>query len=566
MDIELHSLISIGVDDGERISRKYAPLEVVTATPETKAFVDAFVEARLFTTDLAADGSAIVNIAHEALLQHWPRLQEWIEKNREDLRIRARINAAAGRWKNENRLREFLLSAGKQLSEAQELAKNKHIELTDTEKAFVHASIAKSKRIWWIKRAIAAVLVVLTIVASGTAYLAIKQRDRAETESKTAEQVSDFLVGLYKVLDPSEALGDTITAREILDKGARKIENELNDQPEVQATLMNTMGLVYQNLGLYEQANLLLEKALSIRRQIYGDEHPKVAESMGNLAGLMYDQNDYKAAEPLLRESLEMNRKLFGDEHIAVASCLNNLAFILSDRGEYAEAEDLLRESLAMYRKLLGNENQDVARSINDLGVLHKGRGNYSKAEVLYREALVIRQKIFGNEHPDVAESLYNLGVLNTYKGNYSKAEELYREALAIERKIYGDENRQVAQRIGYLADIQLAKKDYTSAEFLFLEAIEMERKALPITGVRMAIFKSGLGCCLIGLKRYEEAEMLLLENYSLLKAKRGMNYKYTINALNCIIELYEILGKSNKVSEYKALLPATTAVSETRN
>ena len=90
MDIELHSLVSIGVDEGERISRKYASLSSVTATPETKAFVEAFVKARLFTTDLATDGTAIVSIAHEALLRHWPGLQDWIEKNRESLRIHTR--------------------------------------------------------------------------------------------------------------------------------------------------------------------------------------------------------------------------------------------------------------------------------------------------------------------------------------------------------------------------------------------------------------------------------------------------------------------------------------------
>ncbi|RLD26669.1 MAG: hypothetical protein DRI75_11275, partial [Bacteroidetes bacterium] len=215
MDIELHSLISIGVDDGERLSRKYAPLELVTATPETKAFVEAFVQARLFTTDLAEDGSATVNIAHEALLHHWPRLQDWIEKNREDLRIHARVQIASTRWEDEKRSREYLLSAGKQISEAEELVKNKSIELTNIEKAFIKASIAKRKRIWWVKRAIASVLVVLTIVAISTAYLAQQQRDNAKTEAKTAEQVSDFMIDLFEVSDPDKALGDTITVREI---------------------------------------------------------------------------------------------------------------------------------------------------------------------------------------------------------------------------------------------------------------------------------------------------------------------------------------------------------------
>ena len=607
MDVELHSLVSIGVDDTERIARKYAPLEMLSATPETKAFVEAFVEARLFTTSLAADGSAIVNIAHEALLQNWPRLQDWIEQNRESLRVHARVNAAATRWEKENRSREFLLSAGKQLSEAQELVKNRHIELTDTEKAFVHASIAKSKRIWWIKRAIAVVLMVLTIAASGAAYLAMQERDRAETEAKTAEQVSDFLVGLFEVSDPSEALGDTITAREILDKGAERIEKELSDQSEVQATLMNTMGLVYQSLGLYEQATPLLEKALSIRQQIFGNEHPKVAESMSNLAELTYFKCDYKAAEPLLRESLEMNRKLFGDEHIAVASSLNTLGNFLCDIGDYAVAEELLRESLAIYRKLLGNENQDVAMSINDLGLLYNAKGNYSKAEELLREALAIRRKIFGDVHPEVAHSIYYLGMFNYYKGNDSIAEELYRETLAIYRKIYGDVHPNVANSLhglgmvhhakgnyaiaeeffmesirisrklygdedlnmsaslGYLADIQLVKKDYTKAESMFLESIEIQRKILPKDHWMIAISYCGLGRCFIGLKRYKEAEMLLLENYPLLKEKRGINYKYTIFALNAIIELYEACDKPEKVAEYKAFLPDITAVQETK-
>ena len=141
MDIELHSLVSIGVDERERVSRKYVPLNLVTATPETKAFVEAFVKARLFTTDLAADRSAIVSIAHEALLQHWPRLRNWIEKNRECLRVRARVASAAKRWEEENKSGEFLLAPGKPVGEAQEIVKNKSIELTDAEKSFVDAFI-----------------------------------------------------------------------------------------------------------------------------------------------------------------------------------------------------------------------------------------------------------------------------------------------------------------------------------------------------------------------------------------------------------------------------------------
>ena len=67
-------------------------------------------------------------------------------------------------------------------------------------------------------------------------------------EAVTAKQVSDFLVGLFNVSNPSESRGNTVTAREILDKGAEKIEKELAGQPEIQARLMRTMSRVYQGL------------------------------------------------------------------------------------------------------------------------------------------------------------------------------------------------------------------------------------------------------------------------------------------------------------------------------
>ncbi|HCS46799.1 MAG TPA: hypothetical protein DIW61_00505, partial [Candidatus Aminicenantes bacterium] len=83
-----------------------------------------FVEARLFITDLDAQGKAVVSVAHEALLKHWPRLQEWVEKNKENLRARARVSAAASRWTEEGKTRDFLLTAGKPLAEAEELVKD----------------------------------------------------------------------------------------------------------------------------------------------------------------------------------------------------------------------------------------------------------------------------------------------------------------------------------------------------------------------------------------------------------------------------------------------------------
>jgi tetratricopeptide (TPR) repeat protein len=598
MDIELHSLISIGVDEGERLSRKYVPINLVTATDETKAFVEAFVTARLFTTDLAADGSAIVSIAHEALLQYWPRLRNWIEKNRESLRIHARIASAARRWEEENKSGEFLLTAGKPVGEAQELVENKSIELNETEKSFVDASIAKRKRIWWLKRIVVVVLAVLTIVAGGAAYLAEQQRKRAETEAETSEQVSEFLVGLFEVSDPSEALGDTITAREILDKGAERIEKELSDQPEVQATLMNTMGKVYQSLGLYEQATPLLESALTTRQRIFGTEHPDVAESLGNLATLLRKKGDYTIAEPLFREALRIFRKLRGDEDTLVANSLSNLASLLYNKGDYAKAEPLYREALTMQRKLLGNMHPDVVDIVDNLGAVLFRLNNYEEAEPLFREALAMRQKMFGDNHPDlaisinnlaqflktignneeaeplfretlamrrrlfgdehpsVATGLNNLAGLLFVKGDFASADSLYREALVIFRKLLGDDHPNVAVLISNLAELLVAEGNYSEAEIFYRDALQIRRKKLSEDHLKTYQSMYELGNCLTALEHFDEAELLLLESYPAFKKERGQNDKYTLIVLNYIVNLYEAWGKSDKVAEYKALLP----------
>ena len=103
--------------------------------------------------------------------------------------------------------------------------------------------------------------VLVTIQAARVA----RERDVAQQERDAAEQVSSFLVGLFEVSDPSRARGNTVTARELLDRGAAQVESGLTEQPTVQARLMDAIGRVYRQLGLFDQSESLLSKALARR-------------------------------------------------------------------------------------------------------------------------------------------------------------------------------------------------------------------------------------------------------------------------------------------------------------
>jgi tetratricopeptide (TPR) repeat protein len=485
----LNALVSIEHNGHETIGRKRAPWSVAT-TPESRELIETFVDNRLFVTELADDGSAVITVAHEALLWHWPRVAEWVAQNRENLRIRARIATAAELWEAEDRRPDMLLPAGRPLGEAETLLEQ-DVELLEDESSYIQASIAKAKRVQQFKAGVVATLAVLGMVAAGSSFIANQQRNlvegalkRAEIEAETAQRTTDFMVGLFGVSDPGEARGNSITAREIMDKGAQQIEVELASQPAIQATLMETMGTVYTSLGLYNQAESLLQSALQKRRDLYGDQHLEVARSLDRLGGVLTLQADYEQAEPIYREALAMRQDLLGadgEEHVDIARSQYVLADLLGRMGKFEEAETLIRQALATQRKLIGEQNAEVAQSLEGLALNLYDQGNYDDPLPLMREAVALRRAVHGESHPDLAEALNNLGFVLGEAGEYEESAELFREALEMKRNLLGDAHPEIAMGLNNVAFALHDQGDYDSAEIMYREAIAMQRELLGV-------------------------------------------------------------------------------------
>ena len=235
-----------------------------------------------------------------------------------------------------------------------------------------------------------------------------RERVRAESEAETAKQTTRFMVDLFKVSDPSEALGNKITAREILDKGAARIDGELAAQPAIQATLMDTMGTVYTSLGLYSSAIPLRAKR-STSAACCQSAQAAIAESLSHLGIALSRNADFPEAEQRLREALAMQRNVFGKDSAEVATTLSALADVMSFTGEYDKGEPMIAEALRIRRKLYGRAHPDVATSLGDLGVNFGERGDFKQANAYLREALAMQRELHGAVHPDLAEALNNL-------------------------------------------------------------------------------------------------------------------------------------------------------------
>ncbi len=325
-----------------------------------------------------------------------------------------------------------------------------------------------------------ALAVLLGMVGTTVGLLRAMRAERAAHEqAETAEQISHFLVGLFKVADPESTLGNRITAREILDRGADRIEDELKEQPLMRARLLGTMGDVYKNLGLYSAARPLLESALSLRRERLGEAHVDVSDAEARLGDLYRLAGNRAGAESLLTRALATREKALGPRSPEVGAVLTDLGMVYTAQGRFDVAGPVLERSLSIREAALGPEHPDVARSLNELGVLRWRQERYGAAETLFTRAIAIWEKGRGGNHPDVARALNNLALVLQAEGRSHATIPLYQRALAIYEKALGRDHPRVANVLNNLGQALFDQGDYTAAAPLYERALAIQEKAL---------------------------------------------------------------------------------------
>jgi eukaryotic-like serine/threonine-protein kinase len=146
----------------------------------------------------------------------------------------------------------------------------------------------------------------LLLLLVGFAAVQATQLRRITRERDRANRITEFMTNMFKVTNPSEARGKTVTAREILDKASQEIDAGLAKDPDLQAQMMDVMGQVYDNLGLYSRAQTLLQQAVDIRRRVLGPENLDTLRSMSNLSRTLDHQWHYAEAETLIRQTLDI--------------------------------------------------------------------------------------------------------------------------------------------------------------------------------------------------------------------------------------------------------------------
>ncbi|HZI40759.1 MAG TPA: serine/threonine-protein kinase [Gemmatimonadaceae bacterium] len=447
--------------------------------------------------------------------------------------------------------------------------------------------------------AVAAIVVML--LATYVATVATDRRrihralDEATAGTHRAEQVTDFMLGLFDASAAGQSLGDTVKARALLERGLARA-HELRAQPALQAQMLDVVGRLEINLGEYDRARPVLEEALALRRKVDGAVHPDVATSLESLAWLEYDQGNYAEAAKLRGEVLTMRRRLFGDSDTKTTTALLELASAMHAQGDFRNAQPLLDKWVAIVSRQRPETTDLRARQLKDLAAVYGVRENFDIAVRLSREAADINRTLYGERHANYANALVDLAwdVANT--GKLAEADSLLRYSVEVLREVYPAGHPDLLAAVRSLGSILDRQHRYAEAEAPLREAVALARRfdgpdsprvtdgeldlsiALTMTGrydeslevardaerilrlkypaTNRLVLRADIDVAeaLRGKGRYAQAESLLLPAFKAFENGRGFSNRPRAHAVDALVRLYQAQGRTADAAKYEAL------------
>jgi eukaryotic-like serine/threonine-protein kinase len=406
---------------------------------------------------------------------------------------------------------------------------------------------------------------------------ASRERDRASRERDRATRITDFMTNMFRVSDPSEARGNSVTAREILDKASTEMTSGLAHDADAQSQMLYVMASTYLNLGLYARAHELAERALRARETLYGARDASTLESMAQLGWILDRQGRLPEADKLERQALESLRELQGPQSLLALESSDHLGVIEEEQGHYAEAERLAREVMDGAGRTLGPESRLALLSANHVAQVLWDQGRYAdaeqqyrrlvevdarvlgsdhpqtlaarlnlalaiasqqraaEAEVLYRDVLSVQERVLGPEHQYTVLTMESLAILLINAGRLAEGEKLHRRVLAIRLRTLGAEHPDTLNSQLNLADVLLKEDHVADADKLQRSTLAVQQRVLGAQNPETLFSESNLAAILVREHRYGEAEKLAAETLAVQRRALGQAHPETLTTLRVL-------------------------------
>jgi len=388
---------------------------------------------------------------------------------------------------------------------------------------------------------------------------AVSEKERADTEAATANAINSFLQDdlLAQAGASAQAEGDVrpdpnLKVRAALDRAAARIGGRFAEQPLVEASIRQTIGSTYVDLGLYGEAQPQIERAVSLRRRVLGDDHPATLESMSWQARVLRGRGDYIAAEALFRKIVEVRRRVLGEAHRDTLASMSLLASVYRIEAKDVQASALLAKVVELQRRVLGDEHPETLITMDNLAGAERNQGKYEEAHRLFTKVLESRRRVLGAEHPDTLLSITHLALELRYEGKYSEAETLWSQLLETDRKVRGDEHVDTLTTMNTLAILYRLRGRYAQAEEMLTNALEIERRKLGDEHPATLISIGELPGVYLAQGKYVQAEIGYIKILEIYRRLLGEEHRDTVRVMNNLSSVY--LAQAN-YAEAEALL-----------
>jgi eukaryotic-like serine/threonine-protein kinase len=388
----------------------------------------------------------------------------------------------------------------------------------------------------------------------GTMYMKLGKFDRADTMIQSALKLRREDL----VPDPS-ALAETLIADGRLrsdqgkyDEAERLVREALailvarDPKNKVgRANALSALGHVLVEHGKYAPAVEVLDQAVAIESQ--KNASSGLLDTLNDLADAHLYLGHYPIAEALDNRALTLDRAKYGDNHPRVGDDLHDLSQVEDLWGKYADAERHERQALQISQVWYGTEHPKTATAEVALASTLIYESNYSEAKNLLNQALQLQQTTYGNMSPHVAYVLNSLASVENHKKNFSAAEKDFVRMAEIYRAAYGDADYRVATALSNLASVYVNEKRLPEAERLYQDVIQRYTRALSADNINTAIAQIKLGRVFMGEDRYRDAEPHTRIGYEILVKQQSPSSGFVQGARHDLAIIYGKLGEPEK-------------------
>lgn len=326
-------------------------------------------------------------------------------------------------------------------------------------------------------RALAATLAATVAIVAGfsigVSWLAVRLADEravALESAQTTEQIADYLVGLFAAADPAENPGETLTARQLLDRGVERIGEQSEMDPAVRSRLLHRMALAYRNLGLRDDALRLYEQAL-----VDTEGDTRAWQIRLELADLLREIGDHDEAATRLRAAIAELEGAGGPARL-LAKAYNDYGIVTEVQERPEAAEQWARRALDLVATLPESPATAIQRTRfrHNLGIAIASQGRYDEAIELFEQVIAEKRAQHGELHPSLLLSMEVLAGTLRSASRFERAGELLRESIRLRGRIYGPDALSLASAGNELANVYHDAGRYADAERAYGEALRV--------------------------------------------------------------------------------------------